>query len=330
VAENRLITLLFSGTRRKVLRLLLTQPDKRYCVREISRRIGVVPGALHHELKRLHRAGLLLRQPFGNQVCYFIDQSNVIYDDLLSIFRKDDGRVEELGRILQPYGGSIQCAFIFSPQGAEPGGSIDLFVLGSLTVTEIVQIMTEVQSILRVGLNPVVMTGEELQQKIAESDPFLDELEAAVKSCVVGEIGYFTELLSVAKEKGVNTTDPCIKGLLAMAEWNLANAEVKANSLGNRFDTAYKTLLQSSLIVLLLEGQGHSSTNEQTRDLLSSIAGSGESMVNFDRQRKKRNNSDYYGAPVDKFTTETCVSAARERLQEVRAWLQEHYSDMLG
>lgn len=82
------IELLFTAYRRQVLGLLLLWPDDSLHVREISRLTGVPAGSLHRELRTLTEAGLLLREPVGNQVRYRANRAAPLYQELAEIFRK--------------------------------------------------------------------------------------------------------------------------------------------------------------------------------------------------------------------------------------------------
>ncbi len=82
------VELLFTAYRRQVLGLLLLRPDDSLHVREISRLTGVPAGSLHRELRTLTEAGLLLREPVGNQVRYRANRAALLYPELAGIFRK--------------------------------------------------------------------------------------------------------------------------------------------------------------------------------------------------------------------------------------------------
>ena len=82
------INLLFTAYHRQVLGLLLPRPEESLHVREISRLTGVPAGSLHRELRTLAEAGLLLREPAGNQVHYRANRAAPLYPELTAIFRK--------------------------------------------------------------------------------------------------------------------------------------------------------------------------------------------------------------------------------------------------
>jgi predicted nucleotidyltransferase len=85
---QQLAELLFPAYRRRVLELLLQHPEQPLHGREIARRTGFPPGTLNRELALLARAGVLRREPRGNQHFYSVDTGCVIYQELASILRK--------------------------------------------------------------------------------------------------------------------------------------------------------------------------------------------------------------------------------------------------
>jgi len=83
-----LAKLLFKDYRRRVLELVLLNPDKAYHVREIARLTGTVAGTLHRELTHLAEAGILSKETIGNQVRYSANRDGIIFEELVSILRK--------------------------------------------------------------------------------------------------------------------------------------------------------------------------------------------------------------------------------------------------
>ena len=99
--QHRLAELLFPAYRHRVLKLLLKHPGEALHGREIARRTGLPAGTLNRELALLAEAGVLRREPRGNQQLYSVDTSCLIYDELASILEKtSDAR--ERKRKVQP------------------------------------------------------------------------------------------------------------------------------------------------------------------------------------------------------------------------------------
>ena len=122
-----------------------------------------------------------------------------------------------------------------------------------------------------------------------------------------------------------------IQQLLEAGLRNLADAKVTEISLENRFDASYKAIMQSALVALMANGyrpdtRGHHQLMIQT--LPKSIGLSNNRMIVLDALRRKRNISDYSGAPVDKKSTETCITEAQALLSDVGHWLQKHHPEL--
>jgi hypothetical protein len=65
--------------RRKVLGLLLMQPDQQIHLRELARVIGVAPGMLKKVLDALCEAGLLRAERVGSQVRFCANTAHPVF-----------------------------------------------------------------------------------------------------------------------------------------------------------------------------------------------------------------------------------------------------------
>lgn len=182
--------LMFSAYRRKALVLLLLRPDNEPLhVREISRLTGVPAGSLHRELRALTDAGLLLREPVGNQVRYRANRASPIFPELAGIFRKTSGLVDVLREALAPVAARITAAFVFGSvaQGSETVSSdIDLFVIGAPKFAEIVGFVALMRERLGREVNSVVMTRAEFKTQRVAKDRFVARLLSEPKLFVIG------------------------------------------------------------------------------------------------------------------------------------------------
>lgn len=173
------IDLLFSSYRRQVLGLLLLRPDDSLHVREISRLTGVPAGSLHRELRALTEAGLLLREPMGNQVRYRANRGCLIYPELVEVFRKTAGLADLLREALAPLAGRITAAFVFGSlaRGAETATSdVDVFVVGEVSFAEVVAALSPLRERLGREVNPVVMTPEDFAGQRAARERFVERV----------------------------------------------------------------------------------------------------------------------------------------------------------
>ena len=107
--------------------------------------------------------------------------------------------------------------------------------------------------------------------------------------------------------------------LLAAAERNLADAQVTSISAENRFDAAYKTILQCAMAALWVHGYrtptsvpGHHQTAIQSLPLTLQV--NKDVVIVLDALRKQRNVSDYEGDPISDATLTECLMQAKNLL----------------
>ena len=116
--------------------------------------------------------------------------------------------------------------------------------------------------------------------------------------------------------------------LLAAAERNLADAKVTAISAENRFDAAYKAILQCAMAALSAKGYrtstsqpGHHQTAIQTLPL--TLAVDTATVIVLDALRKQRNLTDYTGDGVSDALLAEGITQAESLLRHARATLGE-------
>jgi hypothetical protein len=140
-------------------------------------------------------------------------------------------------------------------------------------------------------------------------------------------------LLRIGQLKQHEAGPAAIGDLLAAAIRNLADARVENISTENRFDAAYKCIMQSALAALMASGYrpdtkkpGHHQTVIQTLPKTVGIAASRIAVL--DALRNKRNLSDYTGKEIDFSSLATCIEEAERLLYEVTHWLRTHRPDL--
>ena len=125
-----------------------------------------------------------------------------------------------------------------------------------------------------------------------------------------------------------------IKRLLAAAERNIADAHVMEISSENRFDVAYKAIMQLANAALQAHGYrtltskpGHHMTMIQTLRL--TIGLDSQTVIVLDALRKQRNVTDYSGDIVPASAVSECASHAESLLHDVNAWLRENRPELI-
>ena len=125
-----------------------------------------------------------------------------------------------------------------------------------------------------------------------------------------------------------------IAKLMAAAQRNIADAQLQGLSAENRFDAAYKAIMQSAMVALHANGYrtltskpGHHQTAIQT--LPSSVGLPPTQVIVLDALRKQRNNADYSGDLIADAAAAECLASAAELLAHVRAWIKVNRPDLL-
>lgn len=184
-----LMDMLFGAYRRQALGLLLLRPDDSLHVREIARLTGVPAGSLHRELRALTKAGLLLREPAGNQVRYRANRTSPIYPELAEIFRKTSGMADLIRGALAPLADRIDVAFEFGSMAsgsATSASDVDLCVLGEVGLADVVAAVLPLRERLGREINPVVMATSEFNSLRKKNDRFVTRVMREPKLFVMG------------------------------------------------------------------------------------------------------------------------------------------------
>lgn len=128
--------------------------------------------------------------------------------------------------------------------------------------------------------------------------------------------------------------DPdAIRRLLEAARRNIADARVEAISRENRFDAAYKAIMQLANAALQASGYrtltsqpGHHRTMLQS--LPKTVGLEPERVLILDKLRMQRNVSDYSGDPVTVAAMDECMASAKSLLDDVAAWLAKNHPEI--
>ena len=126
-----------------------------------------------------------------------------------------------------------------------------------------------------------------------------------------------------------------IHKLLEAARRNLADARIVVISTDNRFDAAYKCLMQCAMLGLWASGYrtatsqpGHHQTAIQC--LGHTMAVPRDDIIVLDALRRQRNITDYEGDPVSEATLAGCIEHAARLLAHTEHWLHKRHPELSG
>lgn len=141
-------------------------------------------------------------------------------------------------------------------------------------------------------------------------------------------------LLAIQRLLAFSATPEAVQRLLAAAARNLADARIAQLSPENRFDAAYKCILQCAMVGLWARGYrtstsqpGHHQTALQALPLTMGLPN--DVIIVLDALRKQRNLNDYEGDPVSDGVVTECLAQAQTLLAHTQRFLQTQFSDLL-
>lgn len=136
-------------------------------------------------------------------------------------------------------------------------------------------------------------------------------------------------LVGISLEK-ITPDSGVIERLMSAAERNITDASITAISTENRFDAAYKAIMQLASAALNANGYrtltskpGHHMTTLQS--LSKTIGIKQETAIILDALRKQRNVADYSGDLVPVSAVEECLRQATILQQAVLEWLSHNH-----
>lgn len=142
-----------------------------------------------------------------------------------------------------------------------------------------------------------------------------------------------SNLIGISLEQ-ITPHNETIKRLLAAAQRNIADAKISALSAENRFDAAYKAIMQTANAALQINGYrtltskpGHHQTMIQS--LIKTIGMDNKTIILLDAMRKQRNVADYSGDIIPESAVIDCIDEAEKLLIKFRTWLTINQKDEL-
>ena len=133
-----------------------------------------------------------------------------------------------------------------------------------------------------------------------------------------------------------HTTDRAsVLKLLVSARRNLADAGVDAIGNDNRFDAAYKCIMQCAMLGLWANGYrtstsqpGHHQTAIQCLTLTMQVPKA--TVIVLDGLRKQRNINDYVGDPIADGVLASCIEEAQRLIAHTAQWLQDNHPELVA
>jgi len=188
--NDHLTETLLGKTRRAVLSVLYGHADEQFYLRQLVRVTGSGTGAVQRELKALAEADIIIRTAKGKQVYYQANDRSAVYPELKSLIMKTAGMGDALKTAILPLAERILTALVYGSvaHGNETKESdVDLFVVGDVTLAEIVNALAPVQLTLNREINPTVYPVKEFKAKRKGGHHFITSILEVDKVFLIGD-----------------------------------------------------------------------------------------------------------------------------------------------
>lgn len=181
--------IIISKCRVKLLQVFFAQPQEIFYIRQLVRATKEEINAVRRELTHLEKANLVKKEPRGNRLYYWLDKSQPLYGDLLSLVAKTVGLggmiVDNKNKI-----GKVRLAALsgrFARGLPTKEGAVDLLVVGEIEIAKLAELIRGVESKLGKEINYTVMTKQELDFRKKRHDPFLLGILTDARIMLIGE-----------------------------------------------------------------------------------------------------------------------------------------------
>jgi predicted nucleotidyltransferase len=181
--------LITSRTKRNLLKLFLTNPDRTFYVREIARLTDEPVNAVRRELDYLRKAGLLKSFNRGNQKYYSVIKEFPFYSELKKIIYATVALGDYLNVKLSD-SGEIELAFIYGSVARNEEtekSDIDLFVVSKIGEDDLHRIVLEIENDIGRQVNYSLMDRNEFINRREKGEPFIKRILEEPKIVLRGD-----------------------------------------------------------------------------------------------------------------------------------------------
>lgn len=165
--------LLGSRTRAKVLRLLLTNPEKSYYVREISRKIHEHINSVRRELLFLASINLVLATGDGQKRFYRANGDCHIFPELKALIFKAQVMEEQALLSAIQESGRVHLLVLTGFFVGQENASTDILIVGSINRQKLERLMRSFQDDFDREIHYTVMSKSEFDYRHSLTDKFL-------------------------------------------------------------------------------------------------------------------------------------------------------------
>lgn len=181
--------LITSRTKRSLLKLFLTNPERAFYTREIARITGEPLSAVRRELGHLEKAGLLSGRTEGKLRFYEVVREFPFFAELKRIVYGTIALGDHIrDKLTAPQ--AVKLAFLYGSVARDEEGrrsDVDLFIVGEIEEADLQVPVGEIEDETGREINYTLMGEKEFRERIEANDPFVSRLMREPKIVVKGD-----------------------------------------------------------------------------------------------------------------------------------------------
>lgn len=190
-----------SEIRKKIILLLIYNPEDSFYINQIARLVKTSAGNVQRELKKIEESGLLSKEKKGNSLYFKINSANPVFNDLKNIVDKTIGLKNILEKILKKSKG-IDFAFLFGSyvkRNFSATSDIDLYVIGDISEKELHRLVKKSEEKIYREINYHLSSREEFQKKTKKSFFYKEILQNFI--LLIGDQNEFRKFIKQTTER---------------------------------------------------------------------------------------------------------------------------------
>lgn len=185
--KNPLENLFCSKARIKILTLFLKNPNERYYVRQLTRKLDERINSIRRELDNLSKIGLLKSEKKELKKYYYVDKNFDLLGELKALFIKATAAPKDEIIIKLNKVGDIKYACLTGSFTKSPA-KVDLLIVGNVKKPKLASLIKEIEKIQGHDIDYTVMDENEFKYRNDLGDQFLLSIINNNKINLIGKI----------------------------------------------------------------------------------------------------------------------------------------------
>ena len=178
-----------SKLREELLMLYITNPTKKYYLRELERILDFSVGNIRRELINLENSGLFLSENKGNLVYFFLNKKYPLLKEVKSIILKNSGVSKILRNNLKKIK-DVNQAFIYGSFAAgdeRADSDIDLMIIGKVDEEKLIEEINKIEKKLQRDINYTIYEKHDFKKKKEDGNAFIIDILKKKKIFLIGD-----------------------------------------------------------------------------------------------------------------------------------------------